>query len=487
MDGLESRSSEDDARDGLESRPKRRTPLPKFQLFILLSIQFAEPITALVIYPFVVQCVRDTGITRGDETKTGFYAGLLESAFFLAESLTVFPFGRLSDVYGRRPVLLLGPLGLGLSMLGFGLSKSFWFLLLFRCAQGGFNGNIGVSKTVMNEISDPTNVGDVFSFIPLMWSIGATMSPFMGGVLANAAVKWPDTLGKVAILRDHPYLLPCSVAACIALLSFCFAFLGLRETLPSAVEREHKKRNPARETDPLLPAQIGAPPPEIQAPVPPLRDLLTRPVLIALLNHGLLSFCDMCYEALLPLMYATPISLGGLGLKPYDIGRIMGLCGLSNAFVQIFLGGRIIRRFGPRRIFHAAFCALVVAFFAYPLLNFLAKRAGGVDAAVLVVVACQLSCTFVLYLAFASTMMFVMDSAPTKNSVGSVNGLSQMIATSLRSVAPSFASSLFSLSAQHHIAGGYMVYLVLIGISLCALYCTFLLPKRLRSEMKDES
>lgn len=51
----------------------------------------------------------------------------------------------------------------------------------------------------------------------------------MGGVLANAAVKWPDTLGKVAILRDHPYLLPCSVAACIALLSFCFAFLGLRE------------------------------------------------------------------------------------------------------------------------------------------------------------------------------------------------------------------------------------------------------------------
>lgn len=85
------------------------------------SIQPA--LSALVIYPFVVQFVRDTGVTGGEETKTGFYAGLLESTFFLSESLTVFQFGRLSDIYGRRPVLLLGPLGLGIAMLGFGLSK----------------------------------------------------------------------------------------------------------------------------------------------------------------------------------------------------------------------------------------------------------------------------------------------------------------------------------------------------------------------------
>lgn len=39
------------------------------------------PLLALVIYPFVVQFVRDTGITGGDEAKTGFYAGLLVSAF----------------------------------------------------------------------------------------------------------------------------------------------------------------------------------------------------------------------------------------------------------------------------------------------------------------------------------------------------------------------------------------------------------------------
>ena len=54
-----------------------RTPLPKLQLAIILLIQFTEPLTATVVYPFIIQCVRDTGITGGDETKTGYYAGII--------------------------------------------------------------------------------------------------------------------------------------------------------------------------------------------------------------------------------------------------------------------------------------------------------------------------------------------------------------------------------------------------------------------------
>jgi hypothetical protein len=167
--------------ESLTAAPKR-TPLPKLQVFILLLIQFSEPVTgkhppaskmsssssricslALVIYPFVIQFVRDTGVTGGDESKTGYFAGIIvrlasgsgqgtasnkhqsrqESVFFLAECLTVVYFGRASDRYGRRPVLLLGPVGLAIAMLGFGHSKRFWSLVVFRCLQGAFNGNIG--------------------------------------------------------------------------------------------------------------------------------------------------------------------------------------------------------------------------------------------------------------------------------------------------------------------------------------------------------
>ncbi|KAJ7508276.1 major facilitator superfamily domain-containing protein [Mycena galericulata] len=480
----EARSQSEDESRHDEVTPAKRTPIPKFQLFILLLIQFAEPMTALVIYPFLVQFVRETGITDGDETKTGFYAGLLESSFFLAESLTVYQFGRLSDIYGRRPVLLLAPLGLGLAMLGFGLSRSFWMLLAFRCAQGAFNGNLGVSKTAMNEISDPSNVADIFSFMPLMWSMGSTTSPFMGGVLANPAAKWPETLGKIKLLRVHPYFLPCAVAASVALASFAFAFVGLRETLPSAVQPA-KQRNDddASETDPLLPE--NAPLATANSPmVPPLQELLTRPVCIALLNHALLCFCDMAWDSLIPLVYSTPIALGGLGLEPYDIGRIMGLCGFVNAIVQGVFGGRVIRYFGAQRIFIGAFCALTLAFMAYPLLNILARRAGRVDAAVILVLVCQLSCNLVLYFAFAATMLVIMDAAPTPGSVGSVTGIHQMVGTVFRSFSPFVASSLFALSVKHNLAGGYLVYIVLVGITFCALRFSLMLPHRLRYDSK---
>jgi len=61
----------------IHSTWEKPTPLPKFQIFIVFLIQFAEPITALVIYPFINQFIRETGITNGDERKTGYYAGII--------------------------------------------------------------------------------------------------------------------------------------------------------------------------------------------------------------------------------------------------------------------------------------------------------------------------------------------------------------------------------------------------------------------------
>jgi hypothetical protein len=81
----------------------------------------------------------------------------------------------------------------------------------------------------------------------------------------------------------------------------------------------------------------------------------------------------------------------------------MGLCGITNALVQILLGGRIIRYLGPRRIFIGGFCALALSLSAYPLLSLLAKRAGGIDGAVLTVLVFQLSCSFMLYFAFCES------------------------------------------------------------------------------------
>ncbi|KAG6841116.1 hypothetical protein C0991_001685 [Blastosporella zonata] len=391
-------------------KPKR-TPLPMFQLFIVLLIQFAEPITATVIYPFINQFVRDTGVIRGDERKTGYYAGAIESTFFIAEALTVVYWGRASDYFGRRPVLLLGPLGLALGMLSFGLSNNYWTLVISRCVQGVFNGNIGVSKSVVGELTDSTNMADAFALMPLMWSIGSTIGPIMGGVLSQPAKTWPDLFGRFVFFHQYPYFLPCAVAAFIAFLPSVFAFAGLKETLPSAVIREKKKKAnqcvPPNSTTGLLTGhneqgylattttstvESGLPEADSEdlAP-PPLRALFVPRVMLTLLVHAFLAFSDMSTQVLLPLVYSTSISLGGLGFEPYRIGTIMGTWGLINATFQLTCLGWLLNKFGARKIqnfAHFSFC-VVLAF--YPILSYFARRAGGADGFVWAIIAVQLT------------------------------------------------------------------------------------------------
>ncbi|KAF7320532.1 MFS domain-containing protein [Mycena chlorophos] len=467
---------------------KERTPMPKMQLFILLAVQFAEPVTALVIYPFVVQFVRDIGVTHGDETKVGFYAGILESSFFLAESLTVFQFGRLSDTYGRRPVLLFAPLGLALSMLGFGLSSNYWSMLFWRCVQGMGNGNTGVARTAMSEISDESNIADMFSFLPLTWSTGVTLGPAMGGILANPATKWPDSvLGHIELLRVHPYFLPCAVAGSVAFAAFVLAWIGLKESLPSALKKKAVDLSPT-ETSPLLPPSESSASSSTTALANdssakdederlPIRALLTRPVVIALINHGFLSFTEMSHSALLPIIYATPIELGGLGLLPHSIGLLMGSVGIVNAVIQASLGGWTIRRFGARTVFTAGFVAITLELLAYPVLNLLARRAGRVDAFVWLAIAAQLSCSVFVYFAYSVTSLFVLASSPNRGNVGAVSGLSATLSTSLRALAPTIATSLFALSVTHDVLRGYAGFLVLAAVALGGVRATRMLPK----------
>jgi MFS family permease len=87
----------------------------------------------------------------------------------------VLQWGRLSDKIGRKPVLLIGLFGGALSMICFGLSKTFGMLLLSRGLEGALNGNVGVIKSMLGEITDETNMAQAFAFIPICWAAGSTI------------------------------------------------------------------------------------------------------------------------------------------------------------------------------------------------------------------------------------------------------------------------------------------------------------------------
>lgn len=89
---------------------------------------------------------------NGDTTDASFYAGLLVSAYAVAEALTSMIWGVISDHYGRKPVVLIGLCGVAISSLIFGLAQSYWVALLARFVGGALNGNVSVMQTMVAEM-----------------------------------------------------------------------------------------------------------------------------------------------------------------------------------------------------------------------------------------------------------------------------------------------------------------------------------------------
>ncbi len=91
------------------------------------------------IFPYIYYMIESFKITR-DDRQIAVYAGMVTSAFAFAEFSTGVLWGRLSDKIGRKPVLLTGLAGTGLSMLIFGFAPSLPVALLARALGGLLNG-----------------------------------------------------------------------------------------------------------------------------------------------------------------------------------------------------------------------------------------------------------------------------------------------------------------------------------------------------------
>jgi MFS family permease len=111
--------------------------------------RFSEPLAFNSILAYSVKMVQDQGISQDDAP---FYAGLLISAYAIAEAITAPGWGMISDVYGRKPIALIGLLGVALSSIMFGFAKSYWVALLARFIGGALNGNVAIMQTMVAEM-----------------------------------------------------------------------------------------------------------------------------------------------------------------------------------------------------------------------------------------------------------------------------------------------------------------------------------------------
>lgn len=453
-------------------RVKSRQHL-KSQLIIVMLLQICSPITSQSIYPYINQLIREIGITGGDDRKVGYYAGLIESLFFVTEALTVLQWSRVSDYIGRKPVLLLGMFGTIVSMLCFGLSTTFWQLVISRCFCGFLNGNIGVMKSIMGDLTDPSNRAEVFAYLPVVWGLGATLGPFFGGWLARPHDRWPHAFAA-QFWQDYPYFFPCLITASYVVFAFTITAIFFRETLPGRHSFLARLRSKSRSfygsTDTPLPADDPKDDP------PALRELLTFPVVISIANYVALAFIEIMELSLLPLFLAMPLSIGGLNLAPDKIGYILGSYGVATGAFQALFFARITRRFGVRAVFITGMAAFVPMTLAYPIASALAKTAGGVTPAVWMLVGSIVLMLCVMDLAYGTIFMFVTASVPNQNALGATNGVAQTFVSISRAIGPAAATSMYSFSLEHNILGGNAVYVLLLVLSVISLRLASYLP-----------
>ncbi|KAG8688287.1 hypothetical protein FRC11_005719, partial [Ceratobasidium sp. 423] len=432
-------------RQNEDDEPKGPTPLPMKQIAILLSMQLSEPLGYTVIYPFVAQLVNESGITGGDGSKIGYYAGMIESIFFFTESMFTLQYGRVSDRIGRRPVLMFGLFGQAISIFSVGLSKRFWQLVFSRALSGALNGNAGVAKSMVVELTDETNQAQAFAFLPIVWSTGSTLGPFLGGTLSHPAKLLPSVF-DTPFWNKYPYFLPCLIAAMYSGFIFVIGALFLQET--RAVHAEQSVSGTAEY------GTVPARPPARRSVS--VRSVLTKRACIAIANYACLAFIDITYGGLVPVVFAVSVKDGGLEFSSRAIGIILGLQGIITGLVQVFFFAPLHRRFGNKRLYVTGYMCYSLLILSLPIMHTFAVLE--MRRTIWVILGLHIALSCFAFMSFGCVAIYVNSSAPSKDSLGTLNGISQTIISTIRAIGPATATSLFALSVEKKILGGYFVY-----------------------------
>jgi len=198
----------------------------------------------------------------------------------------------------------------------------------------------------------------------------------IGGLLSRPADRFPDLFGESEFLKKYPYFLPCAVPATFTLVVWVVTFLFLEETLPNPTplpEFLGLVRKPKAEQ--AHHHHSLAESPDIEKPLS-LRSLLTYEVVLAAANYAFLSLVDIAFRGIHPVFLSTPIELGGLGLTPPTIGKLLSSLGILNGIFQVCFFAKIHDRWGAKRVFIAGLASSLPAFALFPVISVLARHQG---------------------------------------------------------------------------------------------------------------
>ncbi|RDA82817.1 hypothetical protein CP532_6090 [Ophiocordyceps camponoti-leonardi (nom. inval.)] len=426
--------------------------LPKAQIFLLCYGRLAEPLAFFSIFPFIAQMVQRNGnLTESD---VGFYSGLIESCFSLAQMTCLLLWGRLADRVGRKPVLVGTLAGMAIGPTLFGLAKTIPQMIFFRSLTGVLSGSGLVVRTMIGDHSTPQTRAAAYSWFGFAGNVGVLLGPLVGGALAEPARNMPALFGGVDLFVEHPYLLSGLAVTVIIAVAAIASALGLEETLDS--------KTVGREAPPTL----------------SMRQLVSsRGVVAALAIYSHVMMLAFIFAAILPLALFTPISLGGMSFPTASISAYMAVQGASQALWLVLVFPRLQRRIGTKPVLRL--CGVVYPFFfgGFIVMNALLRQNSDTARVLFWLVGVSVV-TFGQGVNMAATcvQLNIQDVSPHPSSLGLINALALTLASAIRSFAPAVSTVVFAFGVRNQILFGHFAWALLMLLSSALIFMPAMLP-----------
>ncbi|NEU30522.1 TCR/Tet family MFS transporter [bacterium LRH843] len=266
----------------------------KRALPILFAVMFLVMVGFGIIIPVLPFYVEEMGASSTQ-------LGLLMAVYSVMQLLFAPMWGRISDRIGRKPVMMIGIIGLSLSFFLMALSSQLWMLFAARII-GGFLSAANM-PTVMAYVADITSDedrGKGMGVVGAAIGLGFILGPAIGGIFSKASLNMPFYIAGVT-----------------SLLTFFLVMAVLKESLPD------EKKGAAASAR------------------PPLREALKGSISILFILQLFVSLSLSGLEATFAYFAAERAGLGTV-----ELGYIFMIMGLAGAFVQGGLVGRLTKRYG---------------------------------------------------------------------------------------------------------------------------------------------
>lgn len=189
------------------------------RIWVLMATVFVDMLGFFIILPLLPFYAEKLG---ADPIRIG----ALVSMFALAQLVSAPLWGRLSDHYGRRPMILTGLLVAAVAYSIFEVADSVWLLFLSRFVQGAASGTTGVIQAYVSDSIEKEHRAKALGWLTAATSLGVMMGPVVGSL----------AVGRIG---------PGYLAAGVCLLNFAFGWLWLPEakkSAPSTVRRRGSTR-----------------------------------------------------------------------------------------------------------------------------------------------------------------------------------------------------------------------------------------------------